>query len=364
MSALTHINNRPCRVLIDRSAITHNLEVVRQTTSSSMIMAVIKADAYGHGMEVAALALAQADEFAVTSLDDVKRLREYGIDKPITLLSALLNTSEIKSLVSLNVRPTIFDHTQLSLISKLKLSEPLSIWLKVDTGMGRLGILPCDLLPALDLLKANSSIRDISLMTHLANADDPLHPQNQQQIKIFNDVIKQHDFYQTSILNSAGIMGNKDAALDVVRPGVMLYGISPLQGKTSKELMLKPAMTFKSELISIKHLPKGSKVGYGGSYQLKRESKIGIIGCGYGDGYPRHAPSGSIVLVNGERVSLVGRVSMDMIAVDLNDIKASIGDEAILWGKDNPIEGLATAAGTIAYELSCGISSRVERITV
>ena len=364
MSALIHKNNRPCRVLIDRSAITHNLEVVRQTTSSSKIMAVIKADGYGHGMEVTALALEAADEYAVSSLDDVKRLRENGIDKPITLLSALLSQSEIKSLVNLNVRLTIFDHTQLSQISKLELSEPLSVWLKVDTGMGRLGISPSELPSALELLISSSSISDISLMTHLANADDPQHRQNQRQINIFNDILKQHDFYQSSILNSAGIIGNSDAALDVVRPGVMLYGISPLQGKTSKELMLKPVMTFTSELISIKHLPKGSGVGYGGSYQLKRDSKIGIVGCGYGDGYPGHAPSGSVVLVNGERASLVGRVSMDMMSVDLTDINASIGDEVILWGKDNPIEDLATAAGTIAYELSCGISSRVERITV
>ncbi len=351
-------------MLIDQSAIRHNLEIVRKYTPGSKIMAVIKSDGYGHGMELAAIGLCAADEFAVTSLDDAKRLRENGLDKTITLLSATLSTNEFESLSSLNVRPTLFDYVQLELVSKLKLSQPISVWLKVDTGMGRLGVSISEVPSALELLRKNSSIKDISLMTHLANADVPEHPQNLQQISIFKGLLKQHSFYQVSILNSAGIIGNSEAALEVVRPGVMLFGISPIQNKTSEDLKLKVAMTFKSELISIKQLLKGAGVGYGGDYKLEQNSTVGIVACGYGDGYPRHAPSGSVVLVNGEQVKLIGRVSMDMIAVDLTDINASVGDEVILWGKNNPVEKLARSAGTIAYELCCGISSRVERIVV
>ena len=316
------------------------------------------------GMQIAALALSQADGFAVTSLDDVHLLRRCGIDKPLTMLSAVLDENELATLNELNVRPTIFDESQITAFEHAKPSQPLSVWLKVDTGMGRLGITPDKIPEVIDRLRQFPSIADISLMTHLANADEPGNPLNAAQLRLFEKLAGQAEYTQLSVLNSAGTISFSGSAKDVVRPGLMLYGASPLPGISAQELNLRPVMTFISKLISVKKLPKGSSVGYGSTYKLERDSLIGIVACGYGDGYPRHAPTGTPVVVNGVKVSLVGRVSMDMLAVDLSRVGAEVGDDAILWGEGNPIEDIARAATTIAYELTCGITSRVERILI
>ena len=356
--------NRPVCVEINRAAYTQNLAKVRALTPNAAVMAVIKADAYGHGMEVAAECLAGSDEFAVNSLDDVQRLRSHGVVKRLTVLSASLSVEHLNSLAALNVRPVFYDLAQLALFEGVDANADLSIWLKVDTGMGRLGILASDLPFVYQRLSKVQGIRSINMMTHLANADNVNDTNNSEQIELFKQQLNLFSFEQSSLLNSAGIVNYSSQEMDFVRPGIMLYGVSPVERKSGSDLGLKPVMTFKSKLISVKQLPAGSAIGYGSTYSLEVNSRIGIVACGYGDGYPRHAPSGTLVLVNGFYVPLVGRVSMDMLAVDLGELPAEVSDEVILWGEDNPVEEVAKAAGTIAYELCCGILPRVERIIV
>lgn len=357
-------NNRAAHVVIDRAAMQHNLQQVRALTPNAKIMAVIKADGYGHSMEVAAQALNDADEFAVTALDDVERLRSQGISKPLTMLSATFDVAQLNTLSAQSVRPVIYDLSQLATLSQISPSAELDIWLKIDTGMGRLGLCIDDAHRVATGLLNQSGISSVSAMTHLANADNPEHPSNQRQIKQFLKFTESYEFSELSIMNSAGCIAFSSEAREIVRPGVMLYGISPQIGQSAAKLNLKPAMTFKSKLISVKRLPVGSPIGYGSRYALDADSRIGVIACGYADGYPRHAPSGTLVLVNGMYVPLIGRVSMDLITVDLGELPANVGDQAILWGEGNPIEELAAASGTIAYELICNISQRVERIVI
>lgn len=357
-------NKRATHVVIDRSAMQHNLQRVRELVPKSKVMAVIKADGYGHSMEVAAEALTSADEFAVTGLDDVARLRSQGFDKPITMLSATFSVDDLNQMPAQKVRPVIYDVDQLSVVAELDESAGLDLWLKVDTGMGRLGLCIEDAHLIAARLLNQKGLNSVSAMTHLANADEPDHPSNQRQIKSFLKFAEEHDFSELSLMNSAGTLAFADQAKEVVRPGVLLYGVSPCIGRSAHSLNLRPAMTFKSQLISVKRLPVGSPIGYGSRYALDADSRIGVISCGYADGYPRHAPNGTPVLVNGMIVPLIGRVSMDLITVDLGDVNADVGDEVILWGGDNPIENLAELSGTIAYELVCGITARVERIVV
>jgi len=232
-------------------------------------MAVIKADGYGHGMEVAAQALQDADEFAVTGLDDVVRLRGQGFDKPITMLSPVFSAEDLSQMTAQGVRPVIYDLDQLSMI---------------DTGMGRLGVCIEDAHLVAARLLSQAGVNSVSLMTHLANADNPDHPASYRQIKSFLQFAKEVGFKQVSLMNSAGILAFSDYAKDIVRPGVMLYGVSPQVGATAHSLKLRPAMTFKSALISVKRLPVGSAIGYGGTYTLDSDSRIGVVSCGYADG--------------------------------------------------------------------------------
>lgn len=356
--------NRATCVLIDRLAMQANLLRVRELVPHAKIMAVVKADGYGHSMELAANALIAADEFAVTSLDDVNRLRSAGFDKVITMLSSTFNVDDLNRMCDQRVRPVIYDQSQLPLLSRIDSSADLDLWLKVDTGMGRLGLSIDDASQAIAYLKSISGVKSLSAMTHLANADVPLMQENQNQIDLFFDFAQQHDLKELSLMNSAGTIAFSDQAADTVRTGIVLYGVSPFPNMTAQELNLRPAMTFKSNIISTKHLGAGSSVGYGGTHVLSSDTDIAVIACGYADGYPRHAPTGTPVLINGTLVPLIGRVSMDLITVDLQGLKAQVGDEAVLWGPGNPVEEIARLSGTIAYELISGISARVERISV
>jgi alanine racemase len=365
-------NSRAAHVVIDSAAIEHNLTQVATIVPSAKVMAVVKADGYGHGMEVAAKALANADEFAVSSLDDVKRLRSQGFDKPITMLSATFDVDDLNSMSAQKVRPVIYDLAQLPTLVELSEKAELDLWLKIDTGMGRLGLCIDDAHLIAARLLSQTGVNSVSAMTHLANADDPDHPNNQRQIKRFLKFAEPYNFSQLSIMNSAGTLAFPQQANSMVRPGLILYGVSPQLspqlspklGVSAQPLDLRPAMTLKSKLISVKRLPVGSPIGYGSRYTLDSDSRIGVISCGYADGYPRHAPSGTPVLINGMYVSLIGRVSMDLITVDLGEVRAEVGDDVILWGADNPIEVIAEMSDTIAYELLCGITSRVERIVI
>jgi len=351
-------------VVIDRSAMKHNLQRVRELVPNAKVMAVIKANGYGHSIDVAAQVFEGADEFAVTSLDDVDRLRDSGVQKTITLLSSTFTAEQLNRMSAQRVRPVIYDLEQLSQLAKIDTGAQLDLWLKVDTGMGRLGLCVEDAHLIAPRLLSQPGVNSVSAMTHLANADDPDHPSNHRQIKNFLQFTKHYDFSDVSIMNSAGTVAFSDHAQDIVRPGIILYGISPQLGNSAHSLNLRPAMSFKSELISVKRLPVGSTVGYGASYTLDSDSRVGVISCGYADGYPRHASSGTPVLINGVYVPLIGRVSMDLITVDLGELKANVGDEATLWGEDNPVENIAERSGTIAYELVSGITSRVERVVI
>lgn len=360
----TTVSNSRAQVVIDRAALSHNLSKIRERCPKSKVMAVIKADGYGHGMELVAEVLSDADEFAVSDQYDFRRLRTNGIDTPVTLLSAYFSLDELELMLDQNVRPAIYDLSQIELFEQLDRGASLSIWLKVDTGMGRLGLCANEVPGALRRLEKITAIKDISLMTHLANADNINHPVNRKQLAQFNDLSVNYPYKELSVLNSAGLVNFSDQARSIVRTGIMLYGISPIPGAVASSLGLQAAMTFKSQLISVKALSAGSTIGYGSSYVLDHDSTIGIVSCGYADGYPRHAPSGTPVLVNRKLVPLVGRVSMDMLAVDLGDLAARIGDEVILWGEGNPIEAVAEAAATIPYTLCSGILPRVQRVII
>ncbi len=361
------MDNSRCYVEINRSAFSHNLRRVRELAPAAQVMAVIKANGYGHGMQLAAQGLEQADEFAVTSVQDANALRAMGMTKSLTLLSATFSVSDVTGFAEKNIRPVIYDYDQLGLLKELPANADLNVWLKLDTGMGRLGFSAQELPTIRARLDALPGISQVSLMTHLANADQPESPVNQLQFDALNEALeaaKRNDqtYQQLSVLNSAGIVGFAEQAADTVRPGLMLYGISPQQGVSAHALGLKPVMSFKSHVISVRSLPSGSRIGYGGTYTLDGDSRIAYVACGYGDGYPRHAPSGTTVLVNGFLVPLVGRVSMDIIAVDIGELPVQVGDVVTLWGEDNPVEEVAAAAGTIAYELTCGITERVSRV--
>lgn len=355
---------RATHVVIDSRAYQHNLAVVRSLVPEARVMAIIKSDGYGHGMELAADALREADEFGVTCQDDAERLRQHGVSKPLTLLSGRYSTAQLNQFGDRRWRPVVYDESQLAAFDSLEGGTAIDIWIKIDTGMGRLGFYPDKLAEVYQRLRSNPRVGSISLMTHLANADYSEHPSNRYQIERFKECLSQHAFADASILNSAGTVGFHDSAFDIVRTGLVLYGIAPQAGKHATALPLKPVMQFRSQLLSVRAMSAGSPIGYGSTYTLETDTRVGIIAAGYGDGYPRHAPTGTPVYINGHTVPLIGRVSMDLITVDLGTVHAKVGDDVILWGTENPIELVAEKAGTIAYELTCGITPRVERLTI
>ena len=332
-----------CYVELDSSAFKHNLQRTRLFAPKANLMAVIKANGYGHGMDLSAEHLGGADEFAVTGVEDAQYLRQTGVSKPLTLLSPTIDSSDLSFLSKNSIRPVIYDYEQLAQINSMASSQSLSVWVKVDTGMGRLGFDVDEVVAVCARLARQSNIESISLMTHLANADNPNEPLNDQQISSFKrslKLLKEHGIQieDTSILNSAGVVSYSEAAYDFIRPGLMLYGISPQQGTSAYELGLKPVMTLNSQVLSVRRMPAGSRIGYGGTYTLDSDSRLAYVACGYGDGYPRHAPSGTPVSVNGFLVPLVGRVSMDMLAIDVGELPVEIGDPVTLWGRALSVE--------------------------
>lgn len=348
-------------VEIDQAAMRHNLAVTRAMVPNAKIMAVIKANGYGHGMLETASALEDADEFAVTDLNDAIFLRSNGVSKRLNLLSGVYTADDLAMMAEQDLVPVIYAEHQFQELKKLPSCEGLTVWFKVDTGMGRLGFSLQSAESAYTELQQYIAKNNIKLMTHLANADEPEKTENLAQINAIESFAGSNKIAELSILNSAGVCGLSGSAHQTVRPGILMYGISPLLDKTAASLNLQPAMTFKASIISVNEMQAGQTIGYGGTYTLEKASRIAIISAGYADGYPRHAPTGTPVLINGYVVPLLGRVSMDMIAVDVQDLPIDVGDSATLWGKDNPIEPIASLSGTIAYELTCSIAERVER---
>jgi alanine racemase len=347
--------------VIDHAALRHNLGLVRRHAPSSKVWAVIKADAYGHGMARTAASLSGADGFAVARIAEAVLLREAGATRPILVLAGALAADEMQEAARLDLDLALHQGGQLELLERIEAERPLRVWIKVDTGMHRLGFQPEEVPPVLERLRACAAVRSPpGLMTHLANADDPADPLSQQQCDRLRSLARPGQ--ALNIGNSGGILSCPAARTDWVRPGIMLYGSSPFGKGNAGALGLRPAMTLKTRLVAVRRLRRNDRVGYGGTYSCPEDMPVGVAAIGYGDGYPRHAPTGTPVLVGGVRAPLAGRVSMDTITLDLRGAPAAApGDEVILWGGELPAEEIASRAGTISYELFCGVSGRVPR---
>ncbi|MGE5624795.1 MAG: alanine racemase [Bacillota bacterium] len=353
--------SRATGAVIDLGALRHNLKRVRELAPHSRVMAVVKANAYGHGLALAAQALAGADAFAVASLEEAQVVRRAGLTHPIVLLEGVFGGEELEEVARWDCELVVHDVYQLELIEASALRAELGVWLKVDSGMNRLGFPLEAVEDAWSRLNRAKAVRaPVRLMTHLASADETANPKTLAQLSAFNAATAGLNA-ERSIANSAGILAWPQSHADWVRPGSMLYGASPFPTRCGADDGLKPAMTMETALIAVKALKKGESVGYGGAFVAPEDMSLGIAAIGYGDGYPRHAPTGTPVLVKGRRAPLVGRVAMDMIALDLRGMpEARVGDPVVAWGPELPVEEVARAAGTIPLELLCGVTQRVK----
>ena len=358
--------SRAARAIIDLSAFTHNLQRAKAAAPSAKTLAVIKANGYGHGIVRVAKALhGTADSFAVASLEEALVLRESGINKPIVLLEGFFDASELPLILQHGLDIVVHHQIQLDILSQYKKANAkLNAWLKIDTGMHRLGFPTESAKTVWKQLNANELIGSITLMTHLADADDRQDRYTDIQLKRFEQCTQDLPGPR-SIANSAGILGWPATHSDINRPGIMLYGSNPFTSGTGTDVGLKPVMTLQTQLIAVHRFKKGEPIGYGGTWKCPQDMPVGVAAIGYGDGYPRHAGSGTPVLVNGIRAQLAGRVSMDMIGIDLrNTPEAQVGDTVILWGEGLPIDEIASCASTISYELLCGVTQRVKFVEV
>jgi alanine racemase len=360
---------RPIRATISAGALTHNFSVARRHTSAraagggkpAKIWAVLKANAYGHGVERAARALEAADGFAVLDFQEAARLRLAGSAKPILMLEGVFKPQDLPLVAKYGLTPVIHNAEQVEMLRLAKLDADLDVYLKLNTGMNRLGFTVENLRAAYNALRLHPQVRTITAMTHFADADGP--GGVQAQLGWFEEMTAQIEGLAgapRSLANSAALVRFPETHADWVRPGILLYGCSPFADRSAAALDLRPVMTLSSELIATQHLQPGERIGYGFSYEAVGEMTIGVVACGYADGYPRHAPSGTPVLVNGKRTRTVGRVSMDMICVDISDMpEAYIGSPVTLWGEGLSADEVAAAAGTLSYELLCALAPRV-----
>lgn len=352
--------SRPTQITIDLAALRHNLKQIRNVAPNSGILAMVKSNAYGHGLTRIALALQNADALGVACLEEGIILREAGVKNPIVLMEGLFRPDEMQRAVEGNFTLTIHHHDQVKMLEENSIKASLPVWLKIDTGMHRLGFDPEEVPDVFKRLMNCSSVKKpIGLMTHFAESDSVDRAPTQNQIELFNQ-ITQDLTGPRSLANSGGILAWPTAHADWVRPGIMLYGASPFRDRQGSDFNLKPVMTFTSELIAIHNLKKGERVGYGGLWTCTEDMQVGVVAMGYGDGYPWHAKNGTPMLVNGVSCPLVGRVAMDMLNVDLrNQPNAKIGDPVLLWGPELPVETVAAHSNTVGYELLTRITQRV-----
>lgn len=347
-------------VLVDLGAIKHNVYRIKEYAPQAKIMAVIKANAYGHGLLRIAEAL-EVDALAVARADEGIRLRRSGFKNRINILEGFVSAEELNNLAENDLEVVVHTESQIEILEKYQGQKKISAWIKLDTGMNRLGFKANEFVSNYQRLSFCKSINHpVSLMTHLACADEIASEMTLKQVSLFNELVTDSPG-ECSIANSAGIIAWTDSLTDWVRPGIMLYGVSPFSNRQGKDFELKPVMSLHSRLIAVKNLGSGEAVGYGGTWVSRKKTKLGVIAIGYGDGYPRYAKTGTPVLVNGKRVPLLGRVSMDMITVDLStQPNAKPGDSVILWGEGLAVEEIAKNSNTIPYTLLCGITQRVE----
>jgi alanine racemase len=348
--------SRPIQARIDLSALKRNLRVVRRL-ASSRIMAVIKANAYGHGLLCAAEALDEAEGFALLDVRDAIALREAGFRQTILLLEGFFTADELPLLAEYELSTVIHNLQQLAMLDAYPRRGTLSVWLKINTGMNRLGFAPEQVPAVMEKLKSHPAIGEVTLMTHFSHADEA--EGVAEQLERFKGLTSAYRAPR-SLANSAALLRYPATHAEWVRPGIMLYGASPFADASAQQLGLQPVMTLSSELISMRELKAGDRVGYAGLFRADRNMRIGTVACGYADGYPRQAPTGTPILVGGQRTRTLGRVSMDMLSVDLNEVSnAEVGSPVTLWGNGMPVEEVAAAAGTISYELMCALTARV-----
>lgn len=354
---------RPTVKTIDCAALRHNLSRVRELAPQSKVIAMVKANAYGHGLIEIAKALDAADALGVASLQEAVRLREAGIQQAIVLMEGLFTEDELAEAEAKALSLVVHHEQQLAMLERYRAKKPFSVWLKINTGMHRLGIPTALVQSFYQRLKAQSVNSQVGFMTHFANADLISDLSTSNQIQTFSLATYGLDGPR-SLCNSAGIINWPLAHAQWVRPGLMLYGASPIGGRTGSDYDLQPVMTLTSKIISIVPVKKGGSVGYGSTFTAEKDTLIGIVAAGYGDGYPQAACNGTPALVNGKRVALAGRVSMDMLTVDLSSQpEAALGDEVILWGKGLPVEEVASHCHSSAYELLTRMTAR-PRISV
>lgn len=352
------------KISIDLDALRHNFRQVRKAAPNSKVMAAVKANAYGHGMVKVAQALDEADAFAVATIAEALTLKQANISQPIVILEGFLDLEELTIALEQGLICVLHSSYQLDLLEKnppSDLTSDLKVWLKLDSGMHRLGFPLAEAESVQRRLQRLAGIEMIGWMSHFSDADDLNNPKNRQQIADFQQAT-QNLSGERSLANSGGILGLPESHFDWVRPGIMLYGSSPYADKTAEELNLRPVMCFSARMVTVNHFQKGDSIGYGSSWECPEDMAVGVVSVGYGDGYPRHAAVGTPLRVKGQKVPLIGRVSMDMVTVDLRtqpDIKT--GDEVMLWGGGLSVDQVASCASTISYELLCAVTQRVER---
>jgi len=356
------MNYRPVKAYIDLEALTSNLDQVRAFAPKAKILSVIKANAYGHGMIRVVEQLSHTDAFGVASIDEAIKLRNKGFLHRILLLEGVFSESELPLVIQHRLDFVIHSNHQLDWLINLNTPSVLNVWIKLDTGMHRLGFLPEEFLSVQQKLAKLKSSVVVHYMSHFASADESIEF-TQQQFEVFNELTKKVKA-QKSLANSSAIQNFPASHLDWVRPGIMLYGAGEHVQKDLNKL--SPVMTLVSEITSLKWIKSGETVGYGQKWKARKPSLIAVVAIGYGDGYPRHAPAGTPVLIKGQKVPIVGRVSMDMITIDLTGFNANIeiGEPVILWGKGLSVDLIAKYAETISYELLCGVTQRVPMIEV
>lgn len=356
---------RPIGVRFDPAALAANLAGLRSRTSRSRVWAVVKANAYGHGLLRAADALRAADGFALLDLNEAARLREAGFAHPVLLLEGFFDAYDIETVDALHLTPVVHRREQIDLLEAAsasgQLRRPLDVYLKINSGMNRLGFCDDAAATAYSRLKALRGVKSVTLMTHFADADGTSGVSD--QLTAFNAVTAGLEGAR-SLANSAAILRYPQTHADWVRPGIMLYGASPFPEVSAQSLGLRPVMTLESELIAVQKVKRGAGIGYGYIFRAEHDMRVGVVACGYADGYPRHAPgtndAGTPILVDGVRTRTIGRVAMDMLYVDLSNLPdAGVGSRVTLWGAGLSADEVATAAGTVSYELLCALAPRV-----
>lgn len=352
-----HVSSRHWRrasLTINEKALASNLSKVREFAPGCQVMAVIKANAYGHGMQMAAQQLADADLFAVVMPEEAYALRADGCTKPILVLHGFRDVTELEQFHKLNLSTVVHQRAQLDMLLDMSsaISSAIDVWIKVDTGMHRLGISGNELDSYFGQLRNCRNVKNVFVMSHFANADDVLNSLNNRQLESFIKLTNDIDV-ECSMANSAAIMRLPKSHFEIVRPGIMLYGSSPFADVSAADLGLQAVMQFESILIDIKVVKAGESIGYGSTFTADKDITMGVVAAGYGDGYPRHARNGTPVWINHQRCTLLGRVSMDSLCIELTGMDACIGDRVVLWGDELSVDEVAKFSDTISYELLC-----------